>query len=66
MSNLWFTSDIERIGQTLIDVAPSLEFAAGVAALCQAVGAAVKLPEHEHGVTVTLIEPGVKQLEVRK
>jgi len=56
-ASVWHRADIGRIGQTLIDVAPSYEFAAGVGALCKAVGAPVVLPE-PRGVTVVMIEPG--------
>lgn len=41
---VWHRNDIANLGQTLIDMAPSYEFAAGVAALCTAVGAKVTLP----------------------
>lgn len=41
---VWHIDDITQIGQTLIVMAPSYEFAAGVAALCAALGGAVKLP----------------------
>lgn len=45
--SVWHKADIGRIGQTLIDMAPSWEFAAGVAALCNAVDAPVRLPVRE-------------------
>ena len=51
-ASVFHQTDIARIGQTLIDVAPSAEFAAGVAALCSAVGAPVRLPERPTAVTV--------------
>ena len=52
----WHKRDIGQIGQTLVDMAPSLEFAAGVAALCQAVGAPVQLPERRGPVAVVVID----------
>ncbi len=51
-ASVWHKDDVGQIGQTLIDVAPSAEFAAGVAALCQALGAPVRLPERPTAVTV--------------
>lgn len=43
--SVWHRDDIAQVGATLIAVAPSLDFAAGVAALCAAVGAPVSLPK---------------------
>lgn len=43
--SVWYKDDIAQIGATLVAVAPSWDFAAGVAALCNAIGAPVKLPE---------------------
>ena len=53
--SMWHRDDIARIGQTLIAMAPTPDFAAGVAALCNAVGAKVQLPERCHIVEVALI-----------
>jgi hypothetical protein len=41
----WHVSDIGRIADTLIEMAPSEDFAAGVWALARAVGAPVRLPD---------------------
>ena len=43
--SVWHKDDIAQIGATLITIAPSWDFAAGVAALCNAIGASVYLPE---------------------
>jgi hypothetical protein len=44
--SVWHRDDIARIGAVLIATAPSLDYAAGVAALCAAVGAPLpRLPE---------------------
>ena len=52
--SLWHRKDLERIAQVLIAVAPCAEYAAGVAALCAAVGGEVKLPEWP---TIVMVEP---------
>ena len=43
----WHISDIGRIADTLIAMAPSEDFAAGVWALARAVGAPVSQPRRE-------------------
>lgn len=43
--SVWHRDDIAQIGKTLVAMAPSWDFAAGVVALCSAVGAPVRLPE---------------------
>lgn len=43
--SVWYKEDIAQIGATLVAIAPSWDFAAGVAALCAAIGASVRLPE---------------------
>lgn len=50
--SVWHKRDIAQIGSTLIAIAPSYEFAAGVAALCNAVGAPVQLPDQRVSVVV--------------
>lgn len=62
--SLWHRKDLERIAQVLIAVAPCAEYAAGVAALCAAVGGEVKLP----GPTIVMVEPERRALglEVRR
>lgn len=62
---VWHYHDIGRIAQVLIDTGPSLEFAAGAAALARALGATVRLPE-PRGVTVVMIEPDTKRTEARR
>lgn len=56
--SVWSKTDIARIGATLITLAPSRDFAAGVAALCAAVGAPVRLPEREQTQVVVMIDEG--------
>lgn len=63
--SVWHYHDIGRIAQVLIDTGPSLEFAAGAAALARSLGATVVLPE-PRGVTVVLIDPGDHNREVRR
>lgn len=50
-SLVWYRDDIGRIAQVLIDTAPCQEYAAGVAALCAALGVPVSvrvpMPRHE-------------------
>lgn len=59
--SVWHRSEIAQIGQTLIAMAPSLDFAAGVAALCHAVGAPVRLPERrEPAPVVVMIDSEVR------
>lgn len=62
--SVWHYHDIGRIAQVLIDTGPSLEFAAGAAALARSLGATVRLPEPR--LTVTVIDSDTKRLEVRK
>lgn len=50
--SVWHRDDLAQIGATLIAMAPSLEFAAGVGAMCNAVGAPVRLPERREVVAV--------------
>ena len=50
--SVWHRDDIARIGDTLVALAPSPDFAAGVAALCSAVGAPIKLPKQRKPVVV--------------
>lgn len=54
--SVWHIDDIAQIGQTLVTMAPSPEFAAGVAAVCSAVGARVKLPEWPKQAPVVMID----------
>jgi hypothetical protein len=55
-SLVWYRDDIGRIAQVLIDTAPCPEYAAGVAALCAALGVQVQLPAftevHDAGAVV--------------
>ena len=55
--SVWHRDDLARIGQVLITMAPSLDYAAGVAALCAAVGAQVCLPERNIEIEITYAEP---------
>lgn len=55
--SVWHRDDLARIGQVLITTAPSLDYAAGVAALCAAVGAPVCLPERRIEIEITYAEP---------
>lgn len=54
--SVWHRDDIARIGQVLITTAPSPDYAAGVAALCAAVGAPVKMPKRRREVEVVIVE----------
>lgn len=51
----WHKDDIAQIGATLIAIAPSWEFAAGVAALCDAIGAPVKLPKRSEPPVIVVV-----------
>jgi hypothetical protein len=51
---VWHRDDIARIAATLIAMAPSDEFAAGVMALAQAVGAQAKAPRRPLPVDVLI------------
>jgi hypothetical protein len=53
--SVWHRDDLAQIAVTLIAMAPSREFAVGVAAMCNAVGAPVRLPEWCEAVAVTVI-----------
>lgn len=53
--SVWHKDDLAQIGATLIALAPNWDFAAGVAAMCNAVSAPVRLPERREVVTVTVI-----------
>lgn len=64
VQSVWHYTDLARIGQTLIDVAPTLDFAAGVAALCKAVGAVVYLPERSESAPVVVTIDGAPGREV--
>ena len=55
--SVWHRDDLARIGQVLITTAPSPDYAAGVAALCAAVGAPVYLPERNIEIEITYAEP---------
>ena len=55
-SLVWYRDDIGRIAQVLIDTAPCSEYAAGVAALCAALGAPVRVPQYEPHTTITVQE----------
>ena len=54
--SVWHRDDLARIGQVLITTAPSPDYAAGVAALCAAVGASVYLPERSEPAAVVVID----------
>jgi hypothetical protein len=54
-SLVWYRDDIGRIAQVLIDTAPCPEYAAGVAALCAALGAPVRVPRQPVAVTLDTI-----------
>jgi hypothetical protein len=54
--SVWHKDDIAQIGATLIAIAPSWDFAAGVAALCNAIGASVYLPERSEPAAVVVID----------
>jgi hypothetical protein len=54
--SVWHKNDIARIGATLVAMAPSRDFAAGVAALCNAIGAPVPLPEQREPAAVVVID----------
>ena len=50
-SLVWYRDDIGHIAQVLVDTAPCPEYAAGVAALCAALGAPVRMPVPSHETT---------------
>ena len=52
--SVWHHDDIARIAATLMAMAPSPEFAAGVMALATALGAPVQLPRQPVNTTVEL------------
>ena len=55
--SVWHKSDIGQIASTLLALAPSPEFAAGVLALANAMGAPVRLPElREPAPVVVMID----------
>ena len=56
--SVWHKDDIAQIGATLVTLAPSWDFAAGVAALCNAVGAPVYLPERSESAPVVVVIDG--------
>lgn len=60
--SVWSKTDIARIGATLITLAPSWDFAAGVAALCNAVGAPVRLPERSAPAPVVVIDANGREV----
>ncbi len=62
--SVWHKDDIAQIGATLITIAPSWDFAAGVAALCNAIGASVYLPERSEPAAVVVID-GANGREMR-
>jgi hypothetical protein len=62
--SVWHKDDIAQIGATLITIAPSWDFAAGVAALCNAIGASVYLPERSEPVAVAAVIDGANSREM--
>lgn len=64
--SVWHREDIAQIGVTLIAMAPNCDFAAGVAALCNAVGAPVRLPERLPGQPATVVVIDGAGIEVEK
>ena len=60
--SVWHKDDIGRIAQTLIALAPSEDFIAGVMALAHAVGANVQLPPRRDVVPVIVIEAAGREV----
>lgn len=60
--SVWHKDDLAQIGRTLVAMAPSWDFAAGVAAMCNAVGAPVRLPERSEPALVVIDVPGQEVL----
>lgn len=54
--SVWHKDNIAQICATLIALAPSWDFAAGVAAVCNSLGAPVYLPERSEPEPVVVIE----------
>ena len=53
--SVWHRDDIARIAATLMAMAPSLEFGAGVMALATALGAPVRVPRQPVAATLDAI-----------
>lgn len=53
--SVWHRDDIARIAATLMAMAPTPDFAAGVMALATALGAPVQLPRQPVNVTLDAI-----------
>ena len=50
------TRELSDTAQVLIDIAPSAEFASGVAALALAKGAKVQIPDRREPMVVTVLD----------
>ncbi len=57
-SSVWASSDIARIAAGGVAIAPSWDFAAGVAWLANQLNAPVRLPERRETAVTVLIDAG--------
>lgn len=61
-SSVWQSSDIGRIAAGGVAIAPSYEFAAGVAWLAAQLNAPLRLPEREPAPVVVLIDAAGREV----